>query len=337
MGSLENQLMHYFQKKTGFSVQNSSLEIVNQKGSYDIASQTAFINNDDFLSSFALNFIGRGSFIENSDIGLKMKELYGTKELTGYNNSISDAMMPLVPFNNQQKYHGFALWTQDMLLSKQNREKPTLADGESLVLDYLKDVDDKFGRFCFLNEMGFPRDHTQHSEIIELLRKLGYKLEKDDLVLLYGSKNPRSDIDLFVLSDMDTNQGFSVDYMGWLDIYQLNKSSVDSYIEVLDYSVVDALFTGEAIYGGKNFHDTLKNKVLSQPIENSAIEYNLKMGKKREADLLANPSGGLRNNKLRKSNMINYLVHAKELSNGRKNLSYKELKNCYNFYGFSSL
>lgn len=314
------------EREIGYRPLAGNFVMANQ-GKYDVSAKTASV--DGSVESYCRDFLGRGTFVEHSDIGLKMQELSGRAELGTYMNSVSDAMMPLMPFTNQQKYEGFSLWIQEMLLEAIGKEKPKVNPGEELVLDYIRDIDKTYGRFATLCEFGFPRNHSKHGDIVEALRKLEYKVEDDDLVIVYGSRKPRSDIDLFVLSDM--NQGYSIDFMGWLDIFQMDRGRIDDYIKVLDYSVTDVLFSGEVIHGSRNYHEKLKEQVLIQPITQEAIDYHENIVKERQEDLINNPSSE-RNNRLRMENMLNCLTNAGELRQGNKHLTMKELKKHYHKY-----
>ena len=77
---------------------------------------------------------------------------------------------------------------------------------------------------------------------------------------------------MFVVSDKDSGNLFN----GWLDIYQVNREELFSFVEKLDISITDPLFSGELVIGDCGLLNSLRSKALASPITREAIDYNLR-------------------------------------------------------------
>lgn len=324
MKCLENEIRALLEEEIGLIPLESTYELVDN-ALYLPKEKKAFVNKNNCFFSLASDYFGRATFCEHSTIGKKMAELEGN-ELETFMQDKGDAILPLLPFQNKEKYDGFASWIETLVSEKLNMKKTNeRTQKEKLILDYFKDVDKTYGRFAFMCELGFPKDPHDSEKIINTLNKMGYKIKDDDMVVVYGSRKPESDIDLFIVSEIENNKDHFIDYLGWLDIFQVNKNSLHKYIKSLDYSVTDALITGELLQGSKKNFETIKKQIIEQPITKEAIEYNLKCANKYKNDFHDNFSFNKRNEDLRKSNIKNYITNAMEMKKGNKPLTYKNL------------
>ncbi len=262
------------------------------EGLYSPIDYHAYVRTDSevLISNIYHELYGHGFFIENSILG---KELI--KRIKKENHqSIKRFMHKLIDYRDQQygiaptnylNYEGFAVWMESWLCEKTGNQEIFDIKNKYLLPEYkyaynlFKAYEEKFTEFGIIAKMGFPKFYT-NEKIINILKKLYHeRFYNIDFIILYGSKKPNSDIDLFIVSKNDSLNYFN----GWLDIYQLNRDEFLKSLKKLDISVTDPLFSGELIYGDANYYENLKKKILAFPITKEMIKYNLIEAKKQEA------------------------------------------------------
>ena len=316
----------YFPEATGFRI--------SEREGYSLLEKLAFLDCENPNKSLFRNFFGKGVFCEWSLIGKTACAIaQDTRELNKYLVKTGEGTLPIIPFNNLQKMGGFAMWVENLLTAKagfKNRER--FSDAEKFVLNYLTDVENKYGRDVFLWELGFPKNHDNHEKVLGALRSLGYEIKADDIVMVYGSGKPYSDIDIFMVSGEESEKGYFRDFTGSLDIYQITHNKLDDFIELLEYGTIDPIFSGNLIHGSRQKLESLKNRILDQPITTEAIKFHLKTAQERIEDLRDNPTDNQKYDELRDNSLKYCITHANELKKGIKNLTCDSLKKLFDKY-----
>ena len=141
-----------------------------------------------------------------------------------------------------------------------------------------------------------------------------------ELALLYGSKKPYSDIDVFVVSDkiQDT-------FLNWLDVRSVSSQGLTDMLSKLDISATESLFTGEFITGNKAYLEQLKETAIKIPITEQAVTYNMHQAEHARRIALLNDGDY---NKYRTANgwSQSYSQNARLLIKGKKALTKKGLE-----------
>jgi len=311
-----NQLDEIAQEKLGFIPEKSIIHLykhtlwntflqeqkfpIETKGVYDPKTYSAHINKHAEIQTKIHEYYGHGIFCEHSTKG---KELVNaTKENINVQETYANTH-----FHNE----GFALWVENYFCKQLGINNP-INDSKLIYANDCELISD----FFFKREYGFPESPTIE-KAKEILNGL-YNANDIQISVLYGSKKPESDVDLFIVSDTIKSQVTS-----WLDIYALTPKEFQDGIDNLLINITDPLFTGEVISGKKEFY-LAKNKVLNAPITNDAINRNL-ISANNEA-LLENQSE--RNLKVSLSYIDTFTKNAQALATGHKYLTKNEvLKN----------
>jgi hypothetical protein len=172
--------------------------------------------------------------------------------------------------------------------------------------------------------MGFPK-YYDDNRLVETLRHFyGSHFNSLHLVILYGSKKPESDIDLFVVSD---NKSFNYTN-GWLDIYELNIEEFEDLATKMDISVTDPLFGGDLIFGNVQYLSRIKNELEHKEVTTSMISHN--QSRACEQEQLSNlvPQNS-REYKICKGYAQSYNIMSRELQTGKKYMTKNQLINNY--------
>ena len=181
--------------------------------------------------------------------------------------------------NNPYLYETFAVWTEHYLserlrlknkFSQKYKEMPKEIQRN---LEKMLSFQRNYGELALFYEIGMPKYYN--AEKIKNLLERMFKDKEDKfkdarLGLLYGSRKPYSDIDLFVVSDKVkdfTNE--------WLDIYALRPKQFEYASSVFDVSIADPLLTGELVFGDKKYFEQKRKQLKEQPITQEAIYYNI--------------------------------------------------------------
>ncbi len=316
----------------------------------------AHLNQDsEFLTlNFLHEFFGHGLFAENHSKG---RELHDLEQILyeEEKKNFQDKQIPIkelksfrednpVYKNIVQSYdenlnlqEGFAMWlewllakeflSEDAFWEKQEvylrRFGKEYQNNISLVKEFIS-YSKTLTPHALLFDLGLPK-HYDKNVLLEILNKIyGKKFDDLQLVLLYGSQKPESDIDLFIV-DQESYNFFN----GWLDVYAVKEDEIEMVIKNLDVGVTDALFTGELIHGSKDYLTNLKNRALSVPITEKAVYYNL--SKSKEQKEYHEKLDDERQKKIALSYSLSYRRNALELKKGNKPLTLKKLKELYDF------
>jgi len=226
---------------------------------------------------------------------------------------------------NNPLYEVFAIWTEHYLCElfkmkdKFEQKYKKISGKIKENLEKFIDFQKRQGELALFYEIGMPKyyDSLKIKTLLETIFK--EKIKSARLVILYGSKKPYADIDLFVVSneikDFKNN---------WLDIYSLTPAEFEYSVSVFRISVTDPLLTGELVLGDKNYFEQKKKQLQEQPITQEAIYYNLI--KSKEQKILAEQFP--RNSKeyvIGMSYAETYLKNALALKQGKRKLTRNSL------------
>jgi len=289
---------------------------------------TAYIKLDSpyFVLNAYHEFFGHGLFCEYSLIGRRLRSLHG-KHAQEYLYSLVSPEEQFFGITNYNihNYEGFAMWLEE-LLSKETgyadlfqKKMDELTIDDKILLNYFKESEQRLTRFGFLAQLGFPKHYTPKT--LDDFLKEKYKYYNDaEIILLYGSKKPYSDIDLFIVTRAKTTNYFN----GWLDIYQVNKEEFITLLELLDISITDPLLTGVLVKGDETLLKEYKEKIAHQEITRNAILHNQLMS---ENQLLLSQDKelSLREREVAKNYALTYMLNAQCLQKGIKLLTKQEL------------
>ncbi|MEA3379212.1 MAG: hypothetical protein U9Q69_06305 [Nanoarchaeota archaeon] len=265
-------------------------------GVYLPRNQTAIMRGKNPLSLFH-EYFGHGLYCEQSLSGKKLisleKELLKKEKERFKNKQFS--LQDLQEFRNQDEtfrdldnfrksnlaqYELFAIWTE-YLLSQRNQLKDrfkikydSMKRENREVFDPIIDFSKQYGNLATFYAQGMARKTTT-KRVNRLLREVcKNKLDSIKLGVLYGSKKPFSDIDIYLVSD--EIKPFHSD---WIDVrihsFQRFKEGFDSF----DLRVTDPIMSGEFVFGDKNYFDGLVEKLKNKPINQESIAYNLQKAK----------------------------------------------------------
>ena len=229
--------------------------------------------------------------------------------------------------NQMDSYEGFALWLESFLAYRTGLEDLFERKFEEVIhltsrelLSKLISFQNQYGNFALFCQLDFQKRYT-----LETIRGLVEKiyrgsLQTVSLCMLYGSRKPESDIDLFIVSEKNSGNFFN----GWLDIYQINIEELSDLVEKLDISITDPLFSGEMVidYGLLN---SLQSKTLALPITQEVIAYNLRRSDEQGRFASSFPEDS-RERRIALSYQESFKRNAELLSKGYKALTLKRLK-----------
>ncbi len=301
------------------------------EGLYTPIDYSAHIRTDTSLliSNIFHEFFGHGLFCEHSQIGKKLTDIIQKNQ--DANQFLYEEVNPNIQPSGLTRYNihnheGFAMWLESLLCEETGNnhvwesKKQMLNPNYLSLFEFFKDVEQKFTRFGFMSQLGFPK-YYDNEKLINTLKKLYNGSFKDiDFILLYGSQKPESDIDLFIVSE-DKSQNL---FNGWLDIFQLSRVEFESWIDNLDISVTDPLFSGKLIHGDTNYYENSKQEVIQKPINEKQINHNLARAKK-GLEYLSTPTYNSREEKIFLSYLKSYTLTAEELRKGNKVLTLQKI------------
>lgn len=320
-------ILHNENEWTGFLCRTGTAQC---DGVYFPKTSEAHLNlGSDFLPlNFFHEFIGHGLFCEHSVIGRRIVEFENQiKDLRCQNEEQfreKCAEFQTYLAQHLHNYEGFALWMESFLsrtfgldeLFRKKIKRIHLQDRQ--ILDFFMDYEKKYGARALMYQLGFPKHYDN-----KILPHILDHIYQDDIrgaeiVILYGSRKPYADVDLFAISEKKI-----IANNAWLDIYCLSKEEVMKHIALLDISVTDPLFSGELLIGNKNTFEELKQKIIAMPITQEAVEYNLMMSY--EQINLSKEQKSKFKERTGISYADSYQKNAQELAKGIKNLTLKKL------------
>lgn len=282
-------------------------------------------------------FFGHGLFCEHSLIGkkivsleqeLKIMEAPFNKKNSSVisipsNSSVSEKYISkrneLKNFFHSQNnnYEGFAMWLEHKLSNEFGFKDKFHMKLDSVVdscyvnlFEQFQKFSDEFGSFALISQLDFPKYYS-NEVLVDLLKNV----YKDDyssiqLAVLYGSRKPYSDIDLFIVSDKISSR-----YYGWLDIFSTSKSYFDFAVKNFSIDVTDPLFSGTPIVENGLFLDSLKKQINSNPITSDSIKYNYSRSAEQK-DVSSTYSSDSREHILAKSYSASFKENALSLEKG---------------------
>jgi len=226
---------------------------------------------------------------------------------------------------NNPLYETFAIWTEyyfsdffnmkDKFEQKYNQMPKELKDYLEQLIDFKKN----YGELALFYSLGFPK-YYDVNKIGDLLKNIFKdRINSARLVILYGSRKPYSDIDLFVVSD--EIKDFRND---WIDVYALTPDEFEYSVSMFRVSVTDPLLIGELVLGNEDYFEQKRKQLQKQPITQEVIYYNLIKSKEQKIMAKQFP----RNSKEYQAGMSyaeTYLKNALALRQGKRKLTRESL------------
>lgn len=257
------------QNQIGLQPQNTRIVGYNQED------WKTFIEQNDLDESYGLfNDLTNKAYVNTanqySDITL-FHEYHGHG--TAHEN-FEKANRSLPSLTDTTKIEGFATWIEAVVSNETNREhkfKQKMSEQPPFyhqVLGLFEQIQKDLTELGLLGSLGMPKKYDSE-DVGELLERIKPD-EEILLAMLYGSRKPLSDIDIFLVTD---KQSMSVTNE-WLDIYQINKEKIEDKVRNLDISVTEPLFTGQRILGRESYLQNLKDIATNTEITQETIQYN---------------------------------------------------------------
>jgi hypothetical protein len=261
-----------------FTPRNMTAYVLESSGNKELS-----IFHEYFGHALFFEYSKKGKILDKLERRLQKDE---TKEFKGKSFSFEELQefrKADVNFTALQKekekniglYETFAIWTENYLSEKLGindkfEAKYRNADGIKKNLNEFLEFQEKYGELALFYEIGMPKYYNK-----DKIKGLISNLFKEDaesakIILLYGSKRPYSDIDLFTVSDPIKRSSND-----WLDVYSVSKEEFEYKLRNFDVSVTDPILTGEFIAGDRQYLESKKLQLMNQPITESAIYYNL--------------------------------------------------------------
>lgn len=343
----------FLAKKFGIRVEKSSLQGYNREewerfctegglndaeGAYMPRDYSAhFLSDSEFaMQSVFHEYFGHGLFIEHAEAG---KELHNLEEklmqeeagiekdrLKDFRrNNAAHVQAREFCNKNLALYEGFAMWMEGYLSSLTGsfamfRKKfEMLSNEQKSLCAKFASFADEYGEYALLYSCGLPKFHNRG--ILEnILRKMYKKnFECIEFALVYGSRKPYSDIDIFMVAE-----NIECSYLGWIDVYSVSRKTFDGLVGKLDISITDPLFTGDFIFGNKECLGKAKSRILSADIKPEHISYHRQHAEKAK-ELAMKHAEGSYEHKSAMRYSLSYNANANELEKGNRPLTLKEL------------
>ncbi len=288
-------------------------------------------DNPEVAGDVFREVFGYGLFCEYAIPGMILREELRRGNLEGYMDSPRNSVFGITGYNITD-YKGFALWMESIICTETGNDKIWEKRKENFneyqinLWSAFKSAEENLTRFGLMSQMGFPKIYDS-KKVVDVVRKFyGTEFDNIDMIILYCSKKPYSDIDLLVLSKNQCRSRSN----GWLDITEINNGEFIEKLQRLDIAVTDPLFSGEVIYGNKDTCNRLKNIALNIPITQESIAYNTKMAsiQLKNYEEETNPELG----NIYKSYNRSYMFNAISLSQGVKLLTLKGIEGEYGRY-----
>src|SRR3989338_2857974 len=313
----------------------------NSLGMYLPRNQTAIVQKGNHLSLFH-EYFGHGLFCEQTLLGRRLVDLERKlleeekREFQERQFTLEDVQkfrqqnqtfQELDEFRKQNlvQYELFAVWTEYLLSGEFGlngefeRKYDSLPREEREVIDFTINFSKRYGNLATFYGFGL-RKIQDKKRLIKLSQDLfNGTLNKTRLILHFGSKNPFSDIDLFVASN-----DIPPSYDSWLDVRAYKIQDVEEGIKVLNPMITDPVMIGDLVFGEEGYLGELKRQILTQPITKEAINFSLKeyeTEKNRSKDKLL--CKHLQDKNLRSAKT--FLTNALALKNGDKILTFNGL------------
>lgn len=223
------------------------------------------------------------------------------------------------------QYEGFAIWMEWYLSAATGnmdgfeRKFKRLSPEEQAICKRFMDYSREYGEHALMFSTGLPKYYNG-----DILTDILQRIFQDDFgsirfAMVYGSRKPYSDIDIFMVSD-----NVPCTHFGWLDIYSVSSRVFEDLITKLDISLSEPLFTGQIICGDEKAVEQTKAKILSSPITPEAITFHRQHAETAKALAMQYDSDTMEHQTAMRYNR-SYLANAKELEQGRKPLTLGKL------------
>lgn len=351
---LDKEISGFFLEEFGVALEKTRLEkysaqewrsfceerkLKQAEGAYTIRNLTAHVLEDtEFaIPNYFHEYFGHGLFIEHSIEGKKlynleqklMKEEKGLKsesEIIEFRKSSRTYEELQKQHNaNLMLYEGFAMWIECLLsnmtgnLSIFEKKMSAMPKGQQELCMQFASYSKRFGAHGLFWKSGMPKHYTEQKLEAVLKEVFRADFERIELAVVYGSRKPYSDIDIFVVSDR-----IQCSFLGWLDVYAVSNATFNELLGKLDISITDALFSGSFVAGKKELFETARSSAINSEITPEIIQYHRehseKAGKlaskfKRETEEHGNAM----------RYKASYLANANELEKGKKPLTLKSL------------
>lgn len=352
------EISNYLKERFGVSVSESMLyshseeewkqfsesKGFNADGAYLVRSKEAHVNAG---SQFALidtfhEYFGHGLYTEHSLPGRKLysleQKLMNEEKEAGISSrqelevfrEQSNACREIREFQEKTiaSYEGFAMWMEwhlSMLTGNMGlygKKEASRSEGARRLTNEFIEFSKQNTDYALLYANNFPK-HYDIGILNEIARNVFRNdLNSIDFALVYGSRKPYSDIDMFIVSDK-----IPCFFTGWLDVYSVSREKFSELLSKLDISITDALFSGELIYGNRGNFENAKRKANETGIHNEAIDFHLNHSIK--AKELSEKCDDAREKRSAARYAVSYSLNAMEMKQGRKPLTLKELKEKY--------
>jgi len=349
----------FYQDLLGYKPETTKLSVVNNRewnsfcqntgqpkemnGIYIPRSETAIVRNDVPYKELGLfhEFYGHGLFCERTLLGKKLvgldKKLMEEEKSYFTNNSLTrsshnefvnnnETARDLVELKNKTETYQ-ELWSifTEYLLGEEVGIRGFLGKYKNLSgigrqeLDKFISFKETFGKLAIHYANGFEKKYTP-KKVKGLMKDLyNGKSEGTKLSVLYGSKKPHSDIDIFSIS----NSLPTIDE-DWIDSRVISPEDFERRINLFDICVTDPILTGEYVLGDRDYFEMIKKRLMTQPITQEAIEHNLNYAKTQKQIASKFPLGSF-DNKKHLGYARTLLLNALSLKEGKRLLT----KNSY--------
>ncbi|MEX0920905.1 MAG: hypothetical protein WDZ62_01450 [Candidatus Pacearchaeota archaeon] len=298
----------FYQDLLGYKPEETSLEKVHElqwerfaiqkglnphsSGIYLPRNQTAVIRGENLLTLFH-EYFGHGLYCEQNLTGRKLVDLekklleeekrefqnrkFTLKDLNAFRKD-SSTSQKLGEFRekNLGSYELFASWTEYLVSKKFGLENEfeerynNFVEKDKKVFDSIINLSENYGDLATFYAQGLARK-TNPKRTKSLLKDMIKNLDSVKLGVLFGSKKPFSDIDVYLVSDK-----IEPSKSDWIDVRVHDSKRFEEGIKNFDLRVMDPLFSGELIFGEEDYFKEQKQKLQEQPITEESIKYNLK-------------------------------------------------------------
>jgi len=271
----------------------------NSSGIYLPRNQTAVIQKENPLSLFH-EYFGHGLYCEQNLTGRKLVDLEkrlleeekqefqerrftleDIRKFRGRNQTFQE--LETFKQENLGRYELFTIWTEYLLSGEHNlrdefgRKYDSLSGQEKETVDSVINFSESYGNLAAMYAQGMARRAT--TERVKRLLEDVYKDKLKDVrfALLYGSRKEFSDIDVFIV-------GKEIPRIrnDWIDVVYYSQREFEEKRRLFDVEISDSLFSGEIIFGDRDYFEMQKNLFVEQPITEEAIKYNLQEAENQE-------------------------------------------------------
>lgn len=248
-------------------------------------SQIAYVRtNTPFLIPNAFHEVfGHGMYCENSLPGKELvqqaRKGNGQQHINAQRNQESRGLFNI----HRDDYEGFAVWMEGTLSNETRTpweaklESPT----HHAYWNYMSNAEERLTRKGLLAQMGFTLNFTD-AEITDVIKALyGKEFGSVHTVLVTGSENPETDLDLYVVREGPRR----IVKTGWLDITEVPTSTISELVRLHDTETVASYCGGRAVYDPQHNVPIIRAQISTQDITQESIDHNLRLANEMESFL----------------------------------------------------